>query len=163
MAKENSFDICCEPNLQELDNALNQVAKELANRFDFKGSHAAVRRENMALNLSADNEMQLRSLRDMLEEKMIKRGVSLQFLAYGTEEDSLGGKRKQAASIKKGIPTDKAKEIVNLIKEKRLKVQASIQNEMVRVSSKDRDQLQAVIASVKGVDFGVPLSFGNYR
>ena len=163
MAKDNSFDVTCEPNLQELDNALNQLTKEIANRFDFKGSEAAAVREDMTLKLNADNEMQMRNLRDMLEEKMIKRGVALQFLDYGEEEDSLGGKRKQVVTIRKGIPTDKGKEITKFIKEKKFKVQASIQNETVRVSSKDRDQLQAVIAALKGESFGLPLSFGNYR
>ncbi len=163
MAKENSFDITCEPDMQELDNALNQLSKEVANRFDFKGSEATVVRDDMKLKINAENEMRMRNLRDMMEEKMIKRGVSIQFLDYGEEEDSLGGKRKQEATIRKGIPTDKAKEITKFIKEKKFKAQASIQAEVVRVSSKDRDVLQEVIAAVKGQSFGLPLGFGNYR
>ena len=163
MPKENSFDISCEPNLQELDNALNQLTKEVANRFDFKGSEAAVLRDDMKLKLGAENELRMRNLRDMLEEKMIKRGVSIQFLSYGDEEEALGGKRKQEAVIQKGIPTDQAKTIVKFIKEKKFKVQASIQSELVRVTGKDRDELQAVMAAVRGHHFGLPLSFGNYR
>lgn len=163
MAKENSFDISCEPDIQELDNALNQLSKEVANRFDFKGSEASVLREDMTLKISGENEMRMRNLRDMLEEKMIKRNVSIQFLDYGEESDSLGGKRKQEAIIRKGIPTDKAKEVIKFIKEQKFKAQPSIQAEIVRVASKDRDVLQAVIAAVRGHDFGLPLSFGNYR
>ncbi len=163
MAKDSSFDITCEPNLMEVDNALGQLEKELATRFDFKGSEAKVLREELVLKLNAESEMRMKNLRGMLEEKFIKRGVALQFLDYGKEEDSLGGNRKQDITIRKGIPIDKAKEIVRFIKDKKFKVNPAIQAETIRVSSPSKDALQQVIVAVKGHGFSLPLTFGNYR
>ncbi len=164
MAKENSFDIVSEVALQEVDNAVNQTVKEISQRFDFKGSKAEVElAKDDEIKIIADDEFKLKSVIDILQSKLIKRGVSLKFLDYGKIEAASGGTVRQIITIKKGISTEKAREIVAAIKKLKLKVQAQIQDDQVRVSGKERDDLQKVIQSVKEQDFGLELQFTNYR
>lgn len=163
MAKENSFDIVSKTDFAEVTNALNQTAKEVSQRFDFKGSKATVELADKDLLLSAEDETKLRNMNDILQGKLVKRGISLKALDYQKIEPAAGGTVRQVVKIQQGIPTDKAKEIVKFIKDSKLKVQASIQGETVRISGKDRDTLQDVIAALKGRDFGIDMQFDNYR
>lgn len=163
MAKENSFDIVSKTDYAEVNNALHQTNKEVSQRFDFKGSKAKVELVGKDLVLSAEDETKLRNMNDILQSKLVKRGVSLKALDYQKIEPAAGGTVRQTVKIQQGIPTDKAKEIVKFIKETKLKVQASIQGEVVRVSGKDRDTLQEVIARLKSRDFGIDMKFDNYR
>lgn len=164
MAKDNTFDIVSEVELQEVDNAVNQTAKEISQRYDFRGSKSEVElAEKDQIKIISDDEYKLKSVVDILESKMIRRGISLKFLEYGKIEDAAGATVRQIITIKRGITTEKAKEIVAFIKQLKLKVQAQIQDEQVRVSSKDRDELQKVIQEIKENDFGVELQFKNFR
>lgn len=163
MAKENSFDIVSKTDYAEITNALNQTTKEISQRFDFKGSKATVELQQKDLMLSAEDETKLRNMNDILQSKLVKRGISLKALDYQKIEPAAGGTVRQEVKIQQGIPTDKAKEVVKFIKDGKYKVQASIQGETVRVSGKDRDTLQEVIAALKGKDFGIDMQFDNYR
>lgn len=163
MAKENSFDIVSKTDYAEITNAINQTRKEVSQRFDFKGSKALVDLFDKDLILSAEDETKLRNMNDILQSKLVKRGISLKVLDYQKIEPAAGGTVRQTVKIQQGIPTDKAKEIVKFIKDEKLKVQASIQGESVRVSGKDRDTLQDVIAKLKANDFGIDMQFDNYR
>lgn len=163
MAKENSFDIVSKTDYAEITNALNQTTKEISQRFDFKGSKATVELADKDLIMSAEDDTKLRNMNDILQSKLVKRGISLKALDYQKVEPASGGTVRQSVKIQQGIPTDKAKEIVKFIKDGKYKVQASIQGETVRVSGKDRDTLQEVIAALKGRDFGIDMQFDNYR
>lgn len=163
MAKENSFDIVSKTDYAEVTNAINQTRKEISQRFDFKGSKALVDMFDNDLILSAEDETKMRNMNDILQSKLIKRGISLKALDYQKVEPSAGGTVRQVAHIQQGIPTDKAKEIVKSIKETKIKVQASIQGDSVRVTGKNRDDLQEVMANLKNKDFGIDMSFENYR
>lgn len=163
MAKENSFDIVSKTDYAEVTNALNQTTKEISQRFDFKGSKATVDLQEKDLLLSAEDETKLRNMNDILQSKLLKRGISLKALDYQKIEPAAGGTVRQVVKIQQGIPTDKAKEVVKFIKDGKYKVQASIQGETVRVSGKDRDTLQEVIAALKSKDFGIDMQFDNYR
>ncbi|MDQ3710880.1 MAG: YajQ family cyclic di-GMP-binding protein [Acidobacteriota bacterium] len=163
MAKENSFDIVSKTDYAEIDNALNQTTKEVSQRFDFKGSKATVELTDKDLLMSAEDETRLRNMNDILQSKFIKRGISLKALDYQKIESAAGGTVRQTVKIQQGIPIEKAKEIVKFIKDEKLKVQASIQGETVRVSGKDRDTLQDTIAKLKAKDFGIDMQFDNYR
>ena len=163
MAKENSFDIVSKTDYAEVTNAVNQTTKEISQRFDFKGSHATVELQDKDLLLAAEDETKLRNMNDILQSKLVKRGISLKALDYQKVEPAAGGTVRQLAKIQQGIPTDKAKEVVKFIKDGKFKVQASIQGETVRVSGKDRDTLQEVISALKGKDFGIDMQFDNYR
>jgi uncharacterized protein YajQ (UPF0234 family) len=163
MAKENSFDIVSKTDYAEITNAINQTTKEVSQRFDFKGSRATVELLGKDLQLSAEDETRLRNMNDILQGKLLKRGVSLKALDYQTIEPAAGGSVRQAVKVQQGIPIEKAKEIVRFIKDEKFKVQASIQGETVRVSGKDRDTLQDVMAKLKGKDFGIDMMFDNYR
>lgn len=163
MAKENSFDIVSKTNYPEVTNAVNQTTKEVSQRFDFKGSKATVELSDKDLILTAEDETKLRNMNDILQSKLVKRGVSLKALDYQKIEPAAGGTVRQVVKIQQGIPTDKAKEIVKFIKDAKYKVQASIQGETVRVSGKDRDTLQTVIADLKSKDFKIDMQFDNYR
>jgi uncharacterized protein YajQ (UPF0234 family) len=163
MAKENSFDIVSKTDYAEVTNAINQTTKEISQRFDFKGSHATVELQDKDLLLAAEDETKLRNMNDILQSKLVKRGISLKALDYQKVEPAAGGTVRQVVKIQQGIPTDKAKEVVKFIKDSKVKVQASIQGETVRVSGKDRDTLQDVIAKLKGKDFGIDMTFDNYR
>lgn len=163
MAKDNSFDIVSKTDFAEVTNALNQTTKEISQRFDFKGSKATVELQQKDLMLSAEDDTKLRNMNDILQSKLVKRGISLKALDYQKVEPAAGGTVRQLVKVQQGIPTDKAKEIVKFIKDGKYKVQASIQGETVRVSGKDRDTLQEVIAALKGKDFGIDMQFDNYR
>ena len=163
MAKENSFDIVSKTDYAEVTNALNQTSKEISQRFDFKGSKASVELVGKDLVLAAEDETKLRNMNDILQSKLVKRGISLKALDYQKIEPAAGGTVRQTVKIQQGIPGDKAKEIVKMIKDSKMKVQASIQGETVRISGKDRDTLQEVIAALKAKDFGIDMQFDNYR
>ncbi|CAN5624248.1 YajQ family cyclic di-GMP-binding protein [soil metagenome] len=163
MAKENSFDIVSKTDYAEINNALNQTTKEVSQRFDFKGSKATVELVEKDLIMSAEDETRLRNMNDILQGKLIKRGISLKALDYQKIEPAAGGTVRQTVKIQQGIPIEKAKEIVKFIKDAKFKVQASIQGETVRVSGKDRDTLQDVMGKLKTKDFGIDMQFDNYR
>ena len=163
MAKENSFDIVSKTDYAEVTNAVNQTMKEVSQRFDFKGSSAKVEQQQKDLVLSAEDETKLRNMNDILQGKLVKRGISLKALDYQKIEPAAGGTVRQLVKIQQGIPIEKAKEVVKFIKDAKLKVQSSIQGETVRVSGKDRDILQDVIAKLKANDFGIDMQFDNYR
>lgn len=166
MAKENySFDIVSEADLQEVDNAVNQAKKELAQRFDFKGSKSSIEynRLEKKITLVGDDDFKLRSVKDILANKLAKRNVSMKLLTFSEPLHVFGGCFQQTADLAAGIPQDKAKELVKMIKGLGLKVQAQIEGEKIRVSSAKKDDLQAVIAYLRKIDFPLALTFGNYR
>jgi cyclic-di-GMP-binding protein len=163
MAQQNSFDIVSQVDRAEVTNAIHQTVKEVRQRFDFKGSSANVVLEKDALLLTAEDETKLRNMNDILQQKLVRRSVPLKALTYGGVEPAAGGTVRQEAAIQQGIPQEKAKEIVKFIKDSKAKVQASIQADVVRVSGKDRDTLQDIIAKLKGTDFGIDMQFTNYR
>jgi len=163
MAQDFSFDIVSKTEMQEVSNAVQQAQKELAQRFDFKGSKSAIELTAEEIVLVSDDEGKLRSVKDILESKLVKRGVSLKALDYAVLEQAAGGTVRQKAKIVQGIEIEKAKAIVKAIKEAKLKVQASIQSEQVRVTGRAKDDLQKAMAVVKGKDYGIPLQFTNYR
>jgi uncharacterized protein YajQ (UPF0234 family) len=163
MAQQNSFDIVSQVDRAEVTNAIQQTIKEVRQRFDFKGSTATVALEKEELVLSAEDETKLRNMNDILQQKLIRRGVPLKALSYGTVDPAAGGTVRQRAQIQQGIPQEKAKEVVKFIKDSKAKVQASIQGDVVRVSGKDRDTLQDIIAKLKAKDFGIDMQFSNYR
>ena len=163
MAQQNSFDIASKVDRSEIVNAINQTMKEVRQRFDFKGSAAEVVLEEKDLLLTAEDETKLRNMNDILQQKLVRRGVPLKALSYGKVEPAAGGTVRQRAAIQQGIPTEKAKEIVKFIKDTKAKVQASIQGDIVRVAGRDRDTLQDVIASLKSKDFGIHMDYTNYR
>jgi cyclic-di-GMP-binding protein len=163
MAQQNSFDIVSEVDRAEMTNAINQTIKEVRQRFDFKGSSATVAMEAQELVLTAEDETKLRNMNDIFQQKLVRRGVPLKALSYGDVDPAAGGTVRQRVQIQQGIPQDKAKEVVKFIKDSKAKVQASIQGDVVRVSGKDRDTLQDIIAKLKGKDFGIHMQFSNYR
>lgn len=164
MAQQNTFDIVSQIDHAEVTNAVNQTLKEVQTRFDFKGSKSNIELEGQeAILLSADDDYKLKSLNDILQSKFVKRGVPLKGLTYGKLEQALGGTVRQRISLQQGIPQEKAKEIVKFIKDTKLKVQASIQGDVVRVAGRDRDLLQEVIAALRGHDFNIDMQFTNYR
>jgi uncharacterized protein YajQ (UPF0234 family) len=163
MAQQNSFDIVSQVDHAEVANSINQTLKEVRQRFDFKGSHANVVLEKDELVLSAEDETKLRNMNDILQQKLVRRGVPLKALSYGNIENAAGGTIRQRAQIQQGIPQEKAKDVVKFIKDSKAKVQASIQGDIIRVTGKDRDTLQDVIAKLKAKDFGIHMQFTNYR
>ena len=167
MSQDHSFDIVSKVNLQEVRNAVQQAQKEIVNRFDFKGSSATLlfeeEQDPPVLKLTADHDGQLKSVIDVLETKLIKRGVPLKSFVWKELEQLPSGGVKQQAALQQGIASDKAKEISKAIKEMGLKVQPRIEGDSVRVTGRQLDDLQAVIQTMKGKDFGVPLQVENYR
>ncbi|HZG54556.1 MAG TPA: YajQ family cyclic di-GMP-binding protein [Pyrinomonadaceae bacterium] len=163
MAQQNSFDIVSQVDRAEITNALDQTMKEVRQRFDFKGSAAAVVLEENELILTAEDETKLRNMNDILQQKLVRRSVPLKAFDYGRVEPAAGGTVRQHVAIQQGIPTDKAKEIVRFIKDTKAKVQASIQGDVVRVVGKDRDTLQDIIAKLKAKDFNINMQYTNYR
>ena len=158
-----SFDIVSEANLVEVRNALDQANKEIGNRFDFKGSDARVEQKERELTAFADDDFKLSQVRDVLVGKFAKRGVDVRFLEYGDIQKISGDKVKQAITVKHGVSGDLAKKIVRLVKDSKIKVQASIQGDTVRVTGAKRDDLKATIALLKKDITDVPLSFENFR
>ena len=163
MADLSSFDIVSKTDMQEVKNAVDQAAKELAQRFDFKGSKSSITLEATDLIIASDDEYKLKSVLDILQSKLVKRGVSLKALSYGALEEALGGTVRQKVTLQQGISSEKAKEIAKAIRDAKLKAQTQIQGDQVRVLSKSKDDLQATIAFLKSLDFGLPLQFTNYR
>jgi uncharacterized protein YajQ (UPF0234 family) len=163
MPQDSSFDIVSKTDTQEVSNAVQQAQKELAQRFDFKGSKSSIELTAEEIVLVSDDEGKLRSVKDILETKLVKRGVSLKALDYAVLEQAAGGTVRQKAKIVQGIEIEKARAIVKAIKEAKLKVQASIQADQVRVTGRAKDDLQKAMAVVKANDYGVPLQFTNYR
>ncbi len=163
MAQDNSFDIVSKVDIQEARNAIDQAIKEIRQRFDLKDSHSEVNLEGNDIQLASANEYKLEAVKDILAQKLVKRGVSLKNLTYGKVEPATGQSVRQKISLQQGIPVEKAKEIVRLVKDSKKKAQASIQGDSVRISSKDRDELQAIIAMLRGKDLGLELQFTNYR
>jgi len=165
MAKQNSFDVVSEVNMAEVQNAVNQSMKEVRQRFDLKGSNSNIdfNDKEAILVLSSADEFRLKAVNDILQQKLVRRGVSLKALSYGNVEPAAQGTVRQTANLQQGIPTEKAREIVKTIKNAKLKVQAAINNDYVRVSGKDRDTLQDVIALLKEKDFDIDMQFTNYR
>jgi uncharacterized protein YajQ (UPF0234 family) len=163
MAQEFSFDIVSKTEMQEVSNAVQQAQKELAQRFDFKGSKSEIELKDEELVLVSDDEGKLRSLKDIVESKLVKRKVSLKAFDYGKIEAAALGTVRQRAKIVQGIEIEKAKAIVRTIKDAKLKVQASIQADQVRVTGRSKDDLQRAMSLVRDNDFGIPLQFTNYR
>ena len=164
MAQDFSFDIVSKINLQEMDNAINMSMKEISQRFDFKGSVSSIKNEeNKKIVVVSDDEFKLKNVIDILQGKLVKRGISLKFLDYGKVESSLGGSVKQEITLKQGIPQEKAKQINTLIKDKKLKVQPQIQGDQIRVSSKSKDELQTVMQLLRAANLDIELQFANYR
>jgi uncharacterized protein YajQ (UPF0234 family) len=161
---DNSFDIVSKIDLQEVSNAMQQAMKEIHTRFDLKESKSSIELEGKeAIVLSSADEFKLKAINDVFQQKLVKRGVPLKGLTYGKIESAAGSTVRQRITMQQGIPIEKAREIVKKIKDSKKKVQASIQGDLVRVSGKDRDALQAIIALLKNSDFGIDMQFTNYR
>lgn len=159
-----TFDVVSEVDQQEVRNAVDQAAREVAQRFDFKNTNSTIELNDEAINMASLSEDRLTALRQVLEEKLVKRSVSLKVLDYGTIEAASGGTVRQTATLQAGISADKARELNKFIKALGLKgVQSSTQGDQLRISGKKRDHLQDVIAKLKEEDFGLPLQFNNFR
>jgi len=158
-----SFDIVSKVEKQALEDAVNQAAREIATRFDFKNSKSSVEQTGSDITIVADDEMKLKNVVDILQTKCVKRGVSLKALRFEKPEPASQGTLRQVVKVEQGIPTDKAKKLVQSIKESKLKVSTQIQDEQLRVSSKSKDDLQKVITLVKSMDLDFPVQFVNYR
>lgn len=163
MAKDCSFDVVSEVDMQEVDNAVNQAKKEIGTRYDFRGSKSEINLEGDTIKIIGDDEYKLNAIIDVLKGKMVKRNVAIKNLDYDKVEPAAGATVRQVITIKKGITKENAKEVVKAIKNMKLKVQASIQEDQVRVSGKDKDDLQAVIQMLKQLDVPVELQFVNFR
>ncbi len=165
MASTYSFDIVSEIDLQEADNAVNQALKEIQQRYDFKGSNSSIEldKKDKLIKIDSDNEYRLKQVVDVLESKLIKRGIGLKALKYGDVEQGTKGSARQTITLQSGIDKENAKQITKLIKDQGLKVQAQIQDEQVRVTGKSKDDLQDVIAAIKGADLPFDTQFTNYR
>jgi uncharacterized protein YajQ (UPF0234 family) len=160
---ESSFDIVSSVDLQEVKNAIAQAMKEIQTRFDLKASGSSIELTGEEIALASADEFKLKAVRDVLEGRLVKRSVPLKALTFGTVDHALGGTVRQKITLQKGIPTEKAREIVKLIKGSKLKVQAAIQGDQLRVSGKDKDDLQGVIRLLKGTELGIDMQFTNYR
>jgi cyclic-di-GMP-binding protein len=161
---DNSFDIVSKVDLQEVSNAIQQALKEVHTRFDLKDSKSNITLEGKeAIVISSVDEYKLKAVNDVLQQKLVKRGVPLRALNYGAVEPAAGSSARQRVTMQQGIPIEKAREIVKAIKDSKKKVQASIQADVVRVSGKDRDTLQEVMALLRAHDFGIDMQFSNYR
>jgi uncharacterized protein YajQ (UPF0234 family) len=165
MADEHSFDIASKIDMQEVSNAVQQSIKEITQRFDFKGSKSIIEldKEKASITLISDDEYKLKSLTEILKSKLVKRNVSLKALNYGKIEQASGGTVRQVVTLQQGISTERAKDIVKLIKETKLKVQSEIQKDQIRVRAKKIDDLQAIIKMLKEKDFDFYIEFINYR
>jgi len=161
---ENTFDVVSKIDLQEVSNAIQQALKEVHTRFDLRDSKSTIELEGKdAIVLHSIDEFKLKAVNDVFQQKLVKRGVPLKGLTYGQVESAAGGTAKQRITLQQGIPMEKAREIVKLIKDTKKKVNASIQGDLVRVSGKDRDTLQDIIALLRQRDFGIDMQFTNYR
>ena len=165
MADEHSFDIVCNVDMQEVSNAVHQAMQEITQRFDFKGSKSNIELEKTKglITLVSDDEQKLKSVVDILQSKLVKRAISLKALQYGKIEQAAGNTVRQVITLQQGIPQEKAKEMVKLIKDTKMKVSAEIQKDQVRVRANKIDDLQTIMAKLKEKDFGIHLQFTNYR
>ncbi len=164
MAADNSFDVVSKVDLQEVKNAIEQASKEVHARFDLKDSKSSIELEgNEAIQLASQSDYTLKSVIEILSQKLVKRGISLKNLEYGKVEPAANSSVRQKITLKQGVNSDSAKKIVAMIKESKLKAQASIQGDTVRVVSKDKDVLQTIMGKLRAGDFGVALQFTNYR
>src|SRR5947207_7723688 len=163
MAQDFSFDVVSKVDLQELKNAVDQTLREIGTRFDFKDSVSNVEMDGSTLKLHSDDEYRLKALIEVLQGKLVRRGVSLKALEYGKLEPAAKGTVRQEITVRQGIDTDKARQMSKVIRDSKLKVQAQIQGDQLRVSSKVKDQLQAVQQLLKAQDLGIDLQFVNYR
>jgi cyclic-di-GMP-binding protein len=162
---DNSFDVVSKIELPEVSNAIQQTLKEITQRYDLKNSHSTIelQEKDHKILLQSQDEFKLKAVLDVLEQKLVKRHVPLKGLDFGTVTPAAGSTVRQEISLQQGIPIEKAREIVRVIKDSKKKVQASIQGDFVRVAGKDRDTLQDVIQMLKGHDFGIDMQFTNYR
>jgi cyclic-di-GMP-binding protein len=160
---ENTFDIVSKIDMQEVSNAVQQAIKEIHTRFDLKDSKSNIELGKDEITLASADEYKLKAVTDILQGKLVKRNVPLKGLKYGTIEPAASSTVRQKVTMQQGIPIEKAREIVKLIKDSKKKAQASIQGDLVRVSSKDRDTLQEIIALLRSKDFGIDMQFTNYR
>ena len=165
MAQQNTFDVVSQVDMAEVKNAVNQAMKEVTQRFDFKGTNSDIElnEKEHTIILATASEFTLKSLNDVLQQKLVRRSVSLKALGYGRIEPAAKDSVRQTVTLQQGIPIEKAREIVKTIKDSKLKVQAQINGDFVRVAGKDRDTLQQVIALLKQKDFGIDMQFTNYR
>lgn len=163
MAKENSFDIACNIDMQSVKNAIHQTMKEIRQRFDFKGTESDITCEEHILTILSESDYRLKSIIDILKSRLFKCGISLNALDFGEVESASRGMVRQKITLQQGIPTEKAKEIVKIIKQTKLKVQAQIQKDQVRISGKKRDDLQEVMKLLKDKDLKIAMEFVNFR
>jgi uncharacterized protein YajQ (UPF0234 family) len=163
MAADNSFDIVCKVDAQEVTNAVDQTRREIDTRYDLKGTRSQVEQEKAVLTVSAPDDMKLKAVVDILQSKLHRRGVPLKALSYGKVESAAGGTLKQKIDLQQGIPLEKAREIVRMVKDTKLKVQAAIQEDKVRVTGKNRDDLQKIIGLLREAELGIAIQFDNYR
>jgi uncharacterized protein YajQ (UPF0234 family) len=163
MAAENSFDVACKIDMQEVTNAIDQARRDIGTRYDLKGAKNEIEIEKMDITISSTDDMKVKAVLDILQSKLHRRGIDLKALTINDPEQAGGGLVRQKITLQDGVPMEKAKEIVRLIKDSKIRVQASIQEKQVRVAGKNRDDLQAVIALLKGKDLGIALQFTNYR
>ncbi len=160
---DSSFDIVSSVDMQEIKNAIGQAMKEIGTRFDLKGAGADISLTGGEILITAADPSKMKAVRDVLETRLVKRNVPLKALTFGDVDQALAGSARQKVTLQSGIPTEKAREIVKIIKGSKLKVQASIQADQVRVSGKNRDDLQAVMRMLKEHDLGIDMQFTNYR
>jgi len=163
VAKDESFDIVSEIDMQEVDNAVNQALKEINTRFDLKDTGCNIEQLGQALTLTAPDDMKLRNIYEILQAKLVKRSIDPKALDPAKAETALGGTMRQVVTLRQGIEKDQAKTITTLIKDMKLKVNAQIQGDQLRVTGKNRDDLQKVIAALKGADLEFPVQFTNFR
>jgi uncharacterized protein YajQ (UPF0234 family) len=160
---ESSFDVVSNVDMQEVKNAISQAMKEITTRFDLKGSNSLVELQGKEILITSGDDSKMKAVRDVLEERLVKRSVPLKALTFGEVEKALGQTARQKVTLQEGIPSDKAREIVKVIKGSKLKVQASIQGEQVRVTGKSKDDLQSVMQLLKSTDLGIDMQFTNRR
>lgn len=163
MPSESSFDIVSRIDQQELDNALNQTRREIENRFDFKNSKTSIESDDKKITIVSDDELKMRNVIDVLQGKAVKRGIDIKAFDFGALEPAANSTVRQAITLRSGIPKDKSKPLMERIKALKLKVNAQYQDEQIRVTGKNRDDLQKVIADLKAMDYELPLQFVNYR
>ena len=163
MASESSFDVVSRVDRQELDNALNQARKEIENRFDFKHSKTSIDSDGKKITLVSDDELKMRNVVDILQSKAVRRGIDIKAFEFGELEPAASSTVRQVITLRSGIPKEQSRELLAHIKALRLKVTAQYQDEQIRVSAKNKDDLQKVIASLRSMEFELPLQFVNYR
>lgn len=160
---ESSFDVVSNVDMQEVKNAISQAMKEITTRFDLKGSSSTIELQGEEILIASADESKMKAVRDVLEERLVKRNVPLKALTFGNVEKALGATARQKVTLQQGIPSDKAREVVKIIKGSKLKVQAAIQGDQVRVSGKNKDDLQAVMQLLKSSNLGIDMQFTNRR